>query len=81
MCGLEREDWLIQLANHEGGWPGGHMRVFGQSWVCPERARDDYVRVISDQKWTLKERLVIAHIKARSKHSFLIINRNDLLTH
>ena len=57
------------------------MRVFGQSWVCPERARDDYVRVISDQKWPLKERLVIAHIKARSKHSFLIINRNDLLTH
>ena len=37
------------------------------------------MRVISDQKWPLKKRPVIAHIKARSKHSFLTINRNDLL--
>ena len=44
-----------------------------------ESARDDYALVISDRKWPLKKRPVIAHIKARSKHSFLTINRNDLL--
>ena len=44
---------------------------------CPESARDDYARVISDRKWPLKKTPVIAHIKARSKHSFLTINRND----
>ena len=36
------------------------------------------MRVISDRKWPLKKRPVIAHIKARSKHSFLTINHNDL---
>ena len=53
------------------------MSVFGQWWVCPESARDDYARVISDRKWPLKKISVIAHIKARSKHSFLTINRNE----
>ena len=50
----------------------------GRRWACPESARDDYARVISDRKWPLKKTSVIAHIKARSKHSFLTINRNDL---
>ena len=47
-------------------------------FACPESARDDYARVISDRKWPLKKTPVIAHFKARSKHSFLTINRNDL---
>ena len=34
----------------------------------------DYASVISDRKWALKKRPVIAHIKARSKHSSLTIN-------
>ena len=67
MRGRERQDWLIQLANREGAW-----------WACLESARDDYARVISDRKWPLKKTPVIAHFKARSKHSFLTINRNDL---
>ena len=56
----------------------GHTSAFGRRWACPESARDDYARVISDRKWPLKKRPVIAHIKARSKYSFLTINRNDL---
>ena len=56
----------------------GHTSAFGRRWACPESARDDYARVISDRKWPLKNRPVIAHIKARSKHSCLTINRNDL---
>ena len=55
----------------------GHTSAFGRRWACPESARDDYARVISDRKWPLKKTPVIAHIKARSKHSFLTINRND----
>ena len=55
----------------------GHTSAFGRRWACPESARDDYARVISDRKWPLKKRPVIAHIKARSKHSCLTINRND----
>ena len=54
------------------------MSAFGRRWACPESARDDYALVISDRKWPLKKIPVIAHIKARSKHSFLTINRNDL---
>ena len=57
----------------------GHTSALGRRWACPESARDDYARVISDRKWPLKKRPVIAHIKARSKHSCLTINRNDLL--
>ena len=56
----------------------GHTSAFGRRWACPESARDDYARVFSDRKWPLKKRPVIAHIKARSKHSFLSINCNDL---
>ena len=55
-----------------------HTSAFGRRWACPESARGDYARVISDRKWPLKKTPVIAHIKARSKHSFLTINRNDL---
>ena len=54
------------------------MSAFGRRWACPERARDDYAHVISDWKWPLKKTPVIAHIKARSKHSFLTIKRNGL---
>ena len=25
--------------------------LFGRRWACPESARDDYARVISDRKW------------------------------
>ena len=56
----------------------GHTSAFGRRWACPESARDDYARVISDRKWPLKKWPVIAHIKARSKRSCLTINRNDL---
>ena len=56
----------------------GHTSAFGRRWACLESARDDYARVISDRKWPLKKRPVISHIKARSKHSCLTINRNDL---
>ena len=79
MRGRERQDWLIQLANREGAWPKrlGHTSAFGRRWACLESARDDYARVISDRKWPLKKTPVIAHFKARSKHSFLTINRND----
>ena len=56
----------------------GHTSAFGRRWACPEPARDDYAHVISDRKWPLKKIPVIAHIKARSTHSFLTINRNDL---
>ena len=57
----------------------GYTSAFGRRWACPESARDpdDYARLISDGKRPLKKRPVIAHIKARSKHSFLTINRND----
>ena len=55
-----------------------HTSAFGRRWACLESARDDYARVISDRKWPLKKTPVIAHFKARSKHSFLTINRNDL---
>ena len=55
----------------------GHTSAFGRRWACLESARDDYARVISDRKWPLKKTPVIAHFKARSKHSFLTINRND----
>ena len=78
MRGREREDWLIQLANREGAWPKRPYECFWSKGACPESARDDYARVISDRKWPLKKRPVIAHIKARSKYSFLTINRNDL---
>ena len=66
-----REDKIIQLMNRKGVWRGGHTSDFGQKWGCPERARDNYARVISSQKWPLKKRTVITHIKARSKHSSL----------
>ena len=56
----------------------GHTSAFGRRWACLESARDDYARVISDRKWPLKKTPVIAHFKARSKHSSLTINRNDL---
>ena len=46
------------------------MCGFGRKWEWSGRARDDYVSEISDRKWALKKRPVIAHIKARSKHSF-----------
>ena len=58
----------------------GHTSAFDRRWAYPESARDDYARVISDRKWPLKKTPVIAHIKARSKHSFLTINRNDKIT-
>ena len=74
-----RQDWLIQLANREGRGRRGHTSAFGRRWACPESARDDYALVISDRKWPLKKRPVIAHIKARSKHSFLTINHNNFL--
>ena len=57
----------------------GHTSAFSRRWACPESARDDYARVSSHRKRPLKKTPVIAHIKARSKHSFLTINRNDLL--
>ena len=68
---LGREDWLIQIVNRKGVWRGGHMSVFGQRWAYPERARDNYARVISSRKWPLKKRTVSTHIKAKSKHSSL----------
>ena len=40
----------------------GHTSAFGRRWACPESARDDYARVISDRKWPLKKRPIIAHI-------------------
>ena len=55
MC---RKDWLIQLANREGSGRRDHTSAFGRRWVCPESARDDYARVISDRKWPLKKRPV-----------------------
>jgi hypothetical protein len=36
-----------------------------------------HARVISDRKWPVKKRSVIAHIQARSIYSFFIINGND----
>ena len=40
-------------------------------WVGSGSGQEDhYAGEISDRKWALKKRLVIAHIKARSKHSF-----------
>ena len=58
------------------------MSVFDRTWEWLELVRDHYARVISDRKWPLKnsKRPVIAHFKARSKYSFLTINRNDLIT-
>ena len=44
----------------KGRGRGGHTSVCGQRWMCPGRARDHYARVISDQKWPLKKRPVIA---------------------
>ena len=47
--GREREDWLIQLANREGAWPKRPYECFWSKGVCPESARDDYARAISDR--------------------------------
>ena len=77
MRGRERQEWLIQLANREGAWPKRPYECFWSKVGVSRSARDDYARVISDRKWPLKKRPVIAHIKARSKHSFSTINRND----
>jgi hypothetical protein len=49
-----------------------------RNWEWPDLVRDHHARVISDRKWPLKKRQVIAHIKARSKYYFLTINRNNL---
>ena len=49
-----------------------------------QRARDDFALVISNQECPLKKRLVIAHMKTRSKHSFLTINydkKKQLIKH
>ena len=40
------------------------IRVFLVKGGRVQKARDDYMRVISDRKWPLKKRPVIAHIKA-----------------
>ena len=64
MRGREREEWLIQLANVRGRGRRGHTSAFGRRWACPESARDDCARVISDRKWPLKKISVITHIKA-----------------
>ena len=39
------------------------MSICGQGWACPGRARDHYACVISDRKWPLKKRSVIATSK------------------
>ena len=31
------------------------MDLFGRAWLWSGRARDDYVRVVSDWKWPLKK--------------------------
>ena len=46
------------------------MCGLGWKWEWSGRARDHYASEISDRKWAPKKRPVIAHIKARSKHSF-----------
>ena len=51
------------------------MCTFGRKWKWSGRARDDYASVISDRKWLPKKRPVIAHIKAKSKHSWHSFNR------
>ena len=78
MCGWRVQNWLIKLANREGAGPKNHSHDFGWKWEWSGRARDDYVSVINDRKWPTKKRPVIAHIKASSKHSSLIINRMHL---
>ncbi len=60
-----------------GRGQGSHTSAFGRKWEWLEPFRDHYARVISDRKWPLKKRPVIAHIKTRSKHSFLTINRKN----
>jgi hypothetical protein len=45
-----------------------------RNWEWPDLVRD---HLISDRKWPLKKRSVIACNKARSKCSFLTSNRND----
>ena len=72
VCGREPEDWLIQLANCEGvAEEGIQVLLVKGGYAQKEPCRDDYACVVNDQKWPLKKRQVITHIKARSKHSFL----------
>ena len=58
------------IGESRGGVAKETIRVFGRKWEWSGRARDHYASEISDRKWALKKRPVIAHIKARSKHSF-----------
>ena len=45
------------------------MCVCGWKWKWSGGARDDYASVNSHWKWAPQKRPVVAHIKARSKHS------------
>ena len=71
MRGRERQDWLIQLANREGAWPKRPYECFGRRWACPESARDDYARVISDWKWPLKKNTGNCSHQSKIKAFFL----------
>ena len=83
----------LSLRYHQGVWAEGPelANLISESWGggAKEAIRvvlvgsgsgqeDDYVSVISNQKWPTKKRPVIAHIKAGSKHSSLTINRTHL---
>ena len=56
------------------------MSVFGQRWACPERARDNYARVVSTEPEVTPEEKNgnYTHIKVRSKHSSLTATKNQL---
>ena len=58
------------MVRGRGRGRGSHTCGFGRKWEWSGGARDDYASEISDRKWTPKKRPVIAHIKARSRHSF-----------
>ena len=71
MRGREREDWLIQLANREGAWPNRPYECFWSKGACPESARDDYARVISDQRWPPEEKTGNCPHQSKIKAFFL----------
>ena len=80
VCGRESEDWLIQLANCEGVAEEA-IQVLLVKGGYAQKEPGMIIHVVNDQKWPLKKRQVIAHIKARSKHSFLTIYHNKKIIH
>ena len=75
---VDVQKWLRFV---EGRGRGSHTSVCGRRWVWSGKARDHYASEISDRKCRTGKDPVIAHMKARSKHSLLTETALDLKLH